>query len=66
MTLSSKTYDRMKWFTLIFLPALVTFAGVVMNALDFTYTDVTLTILVAFQTFLGSILGISNYNYNKG
>ena len=66
MTLSSKTYDRMKWFTLIFLPALVTFTGVVMNALDFTYTDVTLTILVAFQTFLGSILGISNYNYNKG
>lgn len=66
MTLSSKTYDRMKWFTLIFLPALVTFAGVVMNALDFAYTDVTLTILVAFQTFLGSILGISNYNYNKG
>lgn len=66
MTFSSKTYERLKWFALIFLPAFVTFVGVVMNAVDFAYADVTLTILVAFQTFLGSILGISNYNYKKG
>lgn len=63
--MSNKLYDILKWFTLIFLPALITFAGVVMNSIDFQYANVVLTIATAFNTFLGTILGISNYKYTN-
>lgn len=63
--MSNKMYDILKWFTLIFLPALITFAGVVMNTIDFQYTNIVLTIATAFNTFLGTILGISNYQYTN-
>ena len=65
MQLSNKVYDVMKWLTIVFIPALITFAGVVMNCFNFQYTDIVLTIAVAFDTFLGSILGLSTLNYNK-
>ncbi len=63
--MSNKMYDKLKWFTLIFLPALITFAGIVMKSFNFQYTDVVLTIATAFDTFLGTILGISNIQYNQ-
>jgi len=63
--MSNKTYDLLKWFALIFLPALITFAGVIMSTLNFVYTDTVLTILAGFQVFLGSILGASNISYNQ-
>lgn len=63
--MSNKMYDILKWFTLIFLPALITFAGIVMKSFDFQYTDIVLTISTAFNTFLGTILGISNIQYKK-
>jgi Na+/H+ antiporter NhaA len=66
MKLSNETYDNLKKCVMYILPALVTFAGVVMNTLEFQYTDKVLTIASAFITFLGTCLGISNYNYNKG
>ena len=65
MMLSGKVYDVLKWIAIIFLPALITFAGVVMNCFNFQYTDIVLTIAVAFNTFLGTILGISTVQYNK-
>lgn len=65
MKLNNKVYDVLKWITIVFLPALITFAGVVMNALNFEYTQIVLTIAVAFDTFLGSILGLSTISYNK-
>lgn len=63
--MSNKVYDILKWTSLVFLPALITFLGVVFKVLDVANADVILTIAVAFNTFLGSILGISNINYNK-
>ncbi len=63
--MSNKMYDILKWFTLIFLPALITFAGIVMKSFNFQYTDIVLTISTAFNTFLGTILGISNIQYKK-
>lgn len=62
---SNKVYDLLKWISLVFLPALITFVGVVLNTLDIPNTEVILTISIAFNTFLGTILGISNINYNK-
>ena len=63
--MSNKTYDVLKWITLVFLPALTTFTGVILKCFNVENTDVILTIMVAFDTFLGSILGISNINYKK-
>lgn len=63
--MSNKLYDILKYCTLIIFPALITFSGVVMNSLNYVHTDIVLTISTAFVTFLGTCLGISNYNYNK-
>lgn len=62
--MSNKVYDILKWISLVFLPALITFVGVVLNVLEVGNAEVILTIAIAFNTFLGSILGISNVNYN--
>ena len=65
MKLSNQVYDFMKWFTLLFLPALTTFVGVILNCFDITCTDIVLTIMSGLITFLATILGISNMNYKK-
>jgi len=59
--LSNKTFDFLKWFTLIGLPAIITFTGVVMKSMNFEYTDVILTIATAFNTMLGTML--RNFKY---
>ena len=61
--MSNRVYDTLKWISLVFLPALITFIGVVLNCFNVQYADIILTIAVAFNTFLGSILGISNVKY---
>ena len=66
MKMSNKVYDILKWITLVFLPALTTFVGVILNCFHVEGTEVILTIMVGFTTFLGSILGISSLNYNEG
>lgn len=63
--MSNKVYDILKYCTLIAFPAIITFAGVVMNCLNYAHTDIVLTIATAFVTCLGTCLGISNYNYKK-
>ena len=65
MRLNNKVYDILKWIALVFIPALITFYGVVGNVLNIPYTDVVLTIMGAFDVFMGSLLGISTAQYNK-
>jgi hypothetical protein len=50
---------------MIFLPAAITLFGVIGKTLGIQCTDIVLTIAVAVNTFLGSILGISNSAYKK-
>lgn len=64
--MSNKTYDILKYIALVFLPALTTFVGVVLQSFDVGCTDVVLTIMTAFDVFLGTVLQISNHNYKKG
>lgn len=65
MKLSNKTYDILKWIALVALPALTTFYGVVGATCHIPYTQEVLTIAVAFDTMLGTMLGISTSRYNK-
>lgn len=63
--MSNKVYDILKWIALVFLPAFIVLVGVILNALNVANANIIITILTAIDTFLGSILGISNINYNK-
>ena len=65
--MSNKTYDILKWIAQIFLPALTVFVAVIMKSFNIECRDIVVTIMTAFDTFLGTILGISSMNYyNKG
>ncbi len=63
--MNNKVYDVLKWITLVFLPALTTLIGVILNTFNIGCTDIVLTIMTAVTTFMGAVLGISNINYNK-
>lgn len=65
MKLSNKAYDILKWIALVALPALTTFYGVVGATCNIPYTQEVLTIAVAFDAMLGTLLGISTSQYNK-
>lgn len=63
MTLTNKTYDRLKFVTLIALPALATFYLTVAQIWHLpSATEVAATI-TAIDTFLGALLGLSSKNY---
>lgn len=64
MKFSNNTYDKLKWVAQILLPALITLYGTVAMALGLPYTDIAVTIIGAFDAFLGTILGISTKKYN--
>lgn len=63
--MSNKTYDLLKWIALVFLPAFTTFYGVVGTTFAIPYTQEVLTILVAFDTFLGTLLGVNSAKYKS-
>ncbi len=63
--MSNKVYNVLKWIAIVFLPALITFIGVVLTSLNVSNSEVILTILTGFSTFLGTVLGVSNINYKR-
>lgn len=66
MKLNNKTYDLWKRIAQYILPAVATFIVAVFKIWNIPYgTEISGTIM-AFDTLLGVILGISSYNYNKG
>ena len=65
MIFKNGIYDKLKWFCLVGFPAIITFFGVLGNTLEWNFTQIVITIAVAFNTMLGTMLGISNIRYNK-
>ena len=63
--MSSKVYDFLRWFSSIFLPALTTFVGVVLTALQVVCAETVVTIMAAFTTFMNAIVGINKVSYDK-
>lgn len=64
MRLNNKTYDILKWIVLIFLPALVTFISTIGQSFNVEWLLPVVTIMSAFTTFLGTIIGVSTVKYN--
>lgn len=65
MKMNDKVYDVLKYIATIALPALTTLYGVIGATLNIPYTQEVITIAIAVDTCLGTMLGISNYNYKK-
>ena len=68
MVLNDKLYKILKWICIFFLPALASLIRVIFLTWDFNVHlgDQISATIVAVNAFLGAILGISAYNYNKG
>ena len=65
MILSNKAYDVLKWIAQVALPAAGTLYAALSGIWGFPYGEQIVGTIVAVDTFLGIILGISNANYNK-
>lgn len=63
--MSSTTYDRLKYLTLIILPAIATFIGLIGPSIGWGGSDTVVTLITASSTLIGTILGVSNHNYRK-
>lgn len=63
--LNNKTYEIMKWITMIALPAISVFIGTVGVELGISDPDTLVTILNAITVLMGSLIGVSTLNYNK-
>lgn len=62
---NDKIYNVFKWIAMVFLPAFTTFYGVIGATCNIPHTQEVLTIMVAFDTFLGALLGIGTSQYLK-
>lgn len=63
MIFNDKVYDVLKWIALIFLPALATLWFTVAKIWGLPYMGEITGTLVAIDTFLGALIGISNIRY---
>lgn len=63
MKLSNRMYDTLKWLCAFFLPALATLVKVIFTIWNLPYGNEISATIVAVNTFLGAILGISNLAY---
>lgn len=59
-----KTYDTLKWIAQILLPALGTLYAAVGAIWGLAYVQEVVTTIVAVDTFLGALLGLSAKGYN--
>lgn len=63
--MSNKTYDIIKIIALIVLPAVTTFVGVTLEALNVECSGVVVTIMTAFDVMLGTIIEKLSSMYKK-
>lgn len=64
MKLNDKVYNIFKWALIIFIPALITLISTLGQIYKFD-TEIIILTISAIATFIGTITGISNYNYKK-
>lgn len=65
MKMSNKLYNIIKWIAQIFLPAVGTLYFGLSGIWGFPYAEQVVGTITVVDTFLGVLLGISTYNYNK-
>lgn len=65
MQLTNEQFDRLRWIAQIGLPAFITFIAVVLQTINAQYTEEILTILTAFDAFMGALLQVKRTEYNS-
>ena len=65
MILPDKAYNVLKWICIILLPALATLWFALGKIWGFPYLAEIEATIVAIDTFLGAILGVSAINYSR-
>lgn len=65
MKLDNKTYDVLKWVAQIFLPALGTLYFALSKIWGLPFGEEIVGTIVALDTFLGALLGISTEKYKR-
>lgn len=63
--LKNKTYDVLKFITMNVLPPLAVFIMAIFQLWSIPYGYEISETIIAVDTFLGVLLGISTYKYNK-
>lgn len=63
--MSNKVYDILKFIALTVLPALATLYASLADIWGLPYAVAVPATITAIDTFLGALLMISSYNYNK-
>ena len=66
MKLSNSTYDIMKWLALCVIPALTSFYCIVDKVFGWGYGATVAEISAGLCTCIGTIIGFSTAQYNKG
>lgn len=64
MTFSSKTYNILKWGTMILMPALTTLVATIGPLWGLPYIDQIVPTMTALTAFMGALVGISTQQYN--
>ena len=65
MKMNDKVYDVLKWVCIIVLPAIATLWFTLGKIWGFPYLAEIEATIIAIDTFLGAILGVSTIQYNK-
>ena len=63
--MSNSTYDKLKFIAQVVLPAAGTLYAALAGIWGLPYAEQIVGIIVAVDTFLGVVLKISTYQYNK-
>lgn len=65
MKMSNKLYDVLKYVAMIVLPGIATFYATIGGIWNLPYTEGIVGTITAVDCLLGSLVGVSSYNYNK-
>lgn len=63
--MSNDTYDKLKWVMQYGLPAVAVVLGIVGKTYDIDTVTTAATVLMAIDTALGGVLGVSTKDYQK-
>lgn len=65
MKFSNRTYNTLKWVILTVAPALMTLVSALGVLYGWQNTELTVAVIGAITTFLGTITGVSSVKYNQ-
>jgi hypothetical protein len=65
MKMTDRMYDVLKWVAQILLPAVATLYFAIAQIWGLPYGEEIVGTITAIDAFLGALLGISTYQYNK-